>query len=32
MCHNFITGGHINFILGSQHEHDPNELGAKWLP
>ena len=23
MCHNSITGGHINFILGSQHEDDP---------
>jgi len=23
MCHNCITGGHINFILGSQHEDDP---------
>ena len=22
MCHNSITGGHINFILGSQHEND----------
>ena len=23
MCHNSITGGHMNFILGSQHEDDP---------
>jgi len=23
MCHNSITGGHINFILGSQYEDDP---------
>jgi len=23
MCHNSITGGYINFILGSQHEDDP---------
>jgi len=23
MCHNSITGGHINFILGSQHEDNP---------
>ena len=23
MCHNFLTGRHINFILGSQHEDDP---------
>ena len=23
MCHNTITGGHINVILGSQHEDDP---------
>jgi len=22
MCNNFITGGHINFILGSQGEDD----------
>ena len=22
MCHNSITGGHINFILGRQHEND----------
>jgi len=33
MSHNSITGGHVNFILGSQREDDPaNELGAKWLP
>jgi len=24
MCHNSITGGHMNFILGSQHEDDPS--------
>jgi len=23
MCHNSITGRHMNFILGSQHEDDP---------
>jgi len=23
MCHNSITGGHMNSILGSQHEDDP---------
>ena len=23
MRHNSITGGHMNFILGSQHEDDP---------
>jgi len=23
MCHNSITGGHINFILGIKHEDDP---------
>ena len=23
MCHNSITGHHMNFILGSQHEDDP---------
>jgi len=23
MCHNSITGGHMNFILGRQHEEDP---------
>jgi len=23
MFHNSITGGHMNFILGSQHEDDP---------
>jgi len=23
MCHNSITGGHMNFILGSRHEDDP---------
>jgi len=23
MCHNSITGGYMNFILGSRHEHDP---------
>jgi len=22
MCHNSIAGGHMNFILGSQHEND----------
>jgi len=22
MCHNSITGGHINFILGRQHKND----------
>jgi len=29
MCHNSITGGHINFILGSQYEDDPTTSEAK---
>jgi len=33
MCHNSIAGGHINFILGSQHEDDPPTSEArKCLP
>jgi len=26
MCHNSITGGHMNFILGSQHEDNPQRV------
>jgi len=29
MCNNSIMGGHINFILGSYHENDPNNCGTK---
>jgi len=29
MCHNSITGGHINFILGSKHEADPPLLTSE---
>ena len=26
MCHNSITAGHMNFILGSQHKDDPQRM------
>jgi len=33
MCYNSITGDHMNFILGSQHEDDPPTSEAqRWLP
>jgi len=31
MCHNSITGGHMNFILGSQHEEDPQQVEHKMV-
>jgi len=31
MCHKSITGGHINFILGSQHEDDPQRVRREML-
>jgi len=33
MCHNSITGGHMNFILGSKHENDtPTSEAQKGCP
>jgi len=29
MCHNSITGRHMNFILGSQHDDDPQTSEAQ---
>ena len=26
MCYNFITGGHINFVLGGKHEDNPRRV------
>jgi len=31
MCHNCITGGHMNFILGSQHEDDSQQVRHKMV-
>jgi len=32
MCYDSITGGHINFILGSQHYDDPQRVRHKMVP
>jgi len=31
MCHNSIKGGHMNFILGSQHKDDPQRVRRKMV-
>jgi len=31
ICHNSITGGQINFILGSRHEDDPQRVRRKMV-
>jgi len=31
MCHNSITGGHMNFILESQHEDFPKRVRRKMV-
>jgi len=31
MCYNSITGGHMNFILGSRHEDDPQRVRRKMV-